>query len=45
MLWLYKFKRLMHIWVLEHIRDDDSPIGPPKKAKEIDALPTGENRG
>ncbi len=31
---VYKFKRLMHVWVLEHILHEDTRIAPPKKQGE-----------
>ncbi len=31
---VYKFKRLMHVWVLEHILTEDSRIAHAKKQKE-----------
>ncbi len=39
---VYKFKRLMHAWVLEHILSEDSRIAPPKKAEEKTDSPANE---
>ncbi|OGQ88808.1 MAG: hypothetical protein A2512_04210 [Deltaproteobacteria bacterium RIFOXYD12_FULL_56_24] len=39
---VYKFKRLMHSWVLEHILTEDSRIAPPKKAEEKTDSSTNE---
>lgn len=38
---VYKFKRLMHAWVLEHILDEDSRIAPPKKPTDSPTSETG----
>ena len=35
---VYKFKRLMHIWVLEHILAEDSRIAPPEVEEKTDSL-------
>ena len=39
---VYKFKRLMHVWVLEHILTEDSRIAQAKKQKEISDEPASE---
>ena len=39
---VYKFKRLMNAWVLEHILTEDSRITPAKKPEETADSPTNE---
>lgn len=39
---VYKFKRLMHVWVLEHILIEDSRIAQAKKQKEVSDEPASE---
>ena len=39
---VYKFKRLMHVWVLEHILTEDSRIAQAKKQKEVSDEPASE---
>ena len=39
---VYKFKRLMNAWVLEHILHEDSRIAPPKKQEEPADSPASE---
>lgn len=38
---VYKFKRLMNAWVLEHILTEDSRIAPPKKPEDPADSPAG----
>ena len=39
---VYKFKRLIHVWVLEHILTEDSRIAQAKKQKEVSDEPASE---